>query len=139
MAERTKREKTERFDSAIVMVGSTRNCRLRYHGWPGLPTPDGGNHWSATANSRISIKPSQNDGIASPSELKPVISASTRLLWRTAAQQPSGRPINNEIAKAVTARRSVLGKASVISPVTGRPLTSERPRFRLATSDSQTA
>ena len=50
------------FESAIVTVGRIRNCRLRYQGWPGLPTPDGGSHWSVTAKTRISREPVTNSG-----------------------------------------------------------------------------
>jgi hypothetical protein len=139
IAERTKREKTDRFETAIVTTGRTRKRTFRCQGCPESPTPEGGSHCSATLKTRIRTRPSQKAGTASPSEVRLVIRTSAGRFCRTAARQPSGSPISTATQKAVIESRSVFGNASAIRVETGRLLTWERPRLSWATSDSQTA
>ncbi len=95
-----------------VSAGSTRNARPPY--------PDGGSQRSATANNRISSRPTQYTGNEIPKYAISMLNRSIIPPGRIAASTPRVMPQVAARSIAAPASCSVFGKRSARSPRTGR-------------------
>src|SRR5215475_3432997 len=75
-----------------------------------VPDPEEGNQPSETENSKISTRPTQNEGSERPSSENTLPALSQKPPTRTAARMPLGMPINSEKTMAAKASSSELGK-----------------------------
>src|SRR5438477_12511061 len=91
---------SERSDSPIFSSGGTQ--------------PVGGSQPSATENKRISIKPSQKLGIATPNSEKTVHRLSSHEYGRVPDRMPSGSEMARANAVAASVRVSVAGTRRVM-------------------------
>ena len=82
--------------------------------------PDAGNHFSSTAKTRISSRPSQKDGTEMPISTMKVMILSAQEYCRTAETTPAIRPKTEHRTREVPARISVAENRSSTSSMTGR-------------------
>src|SRR5262249_61662633 len=78
----------------------------------GVPEPDDGSQPRYTEKNKISSRPTQNDGIDSPSSAKTLPAPPHQPFTRTAARMPLGMPITSENTMATKASSSELGSRS---------------------------
>ena len=92
------------------------------------PRPDAGNQPSSTANSKISISPTQKLGKLKPRIEPPMITFPLRDSGLNPAHMPSGMPTKMVIVIAETASSKVAGMRSMITTSAETPYLNEVPR-----------
>ncbi len=96
------------------------------------PRPLAGSQPSLTANTMISISPTQKVGSEKPRMETVMMVLPTRPCGRRPAHRPSGMPTSTDISMADTASSIVAGKRSRIRPSAGVANANERPRLPAA-------
>ena len=92
------------------------------------PRPPAGRIWNSTANSRISISPSQKFGSEKPMIDPVMMPRPIGDRGASPAISPSGMPMPTARKSATTASSSVAGMRLTIRSTAGTPCTNERPR-----------
>ena len=94
-------------------------ARLRRQSSHGATYPEAGSQPRWTANSSMSMIPSQKCGTDRPESARTLAATAIGLPWRTAAMMPVGMPITSAIAIEQTASSTVTGSLAAMSCDTG--------------------
>src|SRR6267142_1540899 len=118
----------ERVSRAMIAAAIMPRATAGMTRWSRSPPPVAGSQPRCREKTKISRKPSQKLGIATPSSATTIAATSSQELRPSAASRPSGTPRPIATSMLASASWPVLPMFSVISAVTGRRLRIETPR-----------
>ena len=119
--------------------GSAIVARFRRRSSHGDTYPDAGSQPRWTANSKMSMMPSQKCGTESPESARTLAATATGRPCLTAAMIPAGMPIRSAIAMEQTASSTVTGSLAASSWDTGILLRIDSPKSPRSTRPIQIA